>query len=205
MTTYTITGSSTVVGSTAGDTFNLSGTVSNTSLTGSDTTAVAGSDTDQFFAGTMTLTGGVTIDGGVGTDYLYLSYGGTTTLANGQLIVKNIESLSGTLNVTGNSTLDLTGSPTAAMGQINAADPGNFLFTGSSGGGMVRVDADGKGNVRKVMIDPSVVNPADVELLEDLVAAAVSDAQRKAAEAAKGEMSKLTGGLNLPAGFKLPF
>ncbi|MCX5765705.1 MAG: YbaB/EbfC family nucleoid-associated protein [Gemmatimonadetes bacterium] len=77
--------------------------------------------------------------------------------------------------------------------------------TGSSGGGMVRVEADGKGNVRKVMIDPSVVNPADVELLEDLVAAAVSDAQRKAAEAAKGEMGKLTGGLNLPAGFKLPF
>ena len=133
MTTYTITGSSTVVGSTAGDTFNLSGTVSNTSLTGSDTTASAASDTDQFFAGTMTLTGGVTIDGGVGTDYLYLSYGGTTTLQNGQLIVKNVEGISGDLTVKGNSTYDLSGSTaTSVSGNINAVDAGNFLYLGSN-------------------------------------------------------------------------
>lgn len=74
---------------------------------------------------------------------------------------------------------------------------------GSAGGGMVTAEADGKGTVRKVRIDPSVVNPADVEMLEDLVVVAVTDAQRKATELAQAEMQKLTGGLPLP--FKLPF
>lgn len=74
---------------------------------------------------------------------------------------------------------------------------------GSAGGGMVTVEADGKGVVRKVKIDPSVVNPADVEMLEDLVGVAVADAQRKATDLAQGEMSKMAGGLQLP--FKLPF
>lgn len=77
--------------------------------------------------------------------------------------------------------------------------------TGSSGGGMVTVEADGKGAVRRVKIDPSVVNPADVEMLEDLVAVAVGEAQRKATELAHGEMQKMTGGLNLPFPLKLPF
>ena len=75
--------------------------------------------------------------------------------------------------------------------------------TATSGGGMVTVTADGKGQVTKVQIDPSIVNPSDVEMLEDLVLVAVRDAQKKAAELAKDEMGKLTGGLNLP--FKLPF
>lgn len=75
--------------------------------------------------------------------------------------------------------------------------------TGSAGGGMVSVEADGKGEVRRIRIDPSVVNPADVEMLEDLVLVAVSDAQKKAAELAQSEMGKLTGGFDLP--FKLPF
>ena len=75
--------------------------------------------------------------------------------------------------------------------------------TGIAGGGMVTVEADGRGNVRRVRIDPSVVNPNDVEMLEDLVSVAVSDAQQKAATLAKEEMSKATGGLDLP--FKLPF
>ncbi len=74
---------------------------------------------------------------------------------------------------------------------------------GSAGGGMVTAEADGKGTVRKVRIDPSVVNPADVEMLEDLVVVAVTDAQRKATELAQAEMQKVTGGLALP--FKLPF
>ncbi|HXG70895.1 MAG TPA: YbaB/EbfC family nucleoid-associated protein, partial [Gemmatimonadaceae bacterium] len=52
-------------------------------------------------------------------------------------------------------------------------------------------------------IDPAVVQPTDVEMLEDLVLVAVNDAQKKAAELARTEMGKLTGGLNLP--FKLPF
>jgi DNA-binding YbaB/EbfC family protein len=73
----------------------------------------------------------------------------------------------------------------------------------TSGGGMVTVEADGKGQITRVRIDPSVVSSADVEMLEDLVLVAVRDAQQKAADLAKREMSKLTGGLNLP--FKMPF
>jgi DNA-binding YbaB/EbfC family protein len=75
--------------------------------------------------------------------------------------------------------------------------------TGSAGGGMVTVDADGKGQVRRVKLDPSVVSPTDVEMLEDLIVVAVADAQKKAAELAQAEMGKLTGGLALP--FKMPF
>ena len=73
----------------------------------------------------------------------------------------------------------------------------------TSGGGMVTVEADGQGQVRRVKIDPSVVNAADVEMLEDLVTVAVTEAQRHAAELAQQEMGKVAGGLNLP--FKLPF
>jgi DNA-binding protein YbaB len=68
---------------------------------------------------------------------------------------------------------------------------------------MVSVTADGKGQVRSVKLDPSVVNPSDIEMLEDLIAVAVGDAQRKAADLAQEEMRKLAGGLPLP--FKLPF
>lgn len=68
----------------------------------------------------------------------------------------------------------------------------------STGGGMVTVTADGKGQVQRVQIDPSVVNAADVEMLEDLVLVATREAQKKAADLAKTEMAKLTGGMNLP-------
>jgi len=80
---------------------------------------------------------------------------------------------------------------------------GAMTVTANSGGGMVTVDADGKGQITRVRIDPSIVTAADVEMLEDLVLVAVRDAQQKAADLAKTEMSKLTGGMNLP--FKLPF
>ena len=73
----------------------------------------------------------------------------------------------------------------------------------TSGGGMVTVTADGKGQITTVRIDPSVVNASDVEMLEDLVMVAVRDAQKKAADLAKSEMGRLTGGMDLP--FKLPF
>lgn len=77
---------------------------------------------------------------------------------------------------------------------------------GSAGGGMVRVEADGKGTVKKVSIDPAVVNPADVEMLEDLLAVALQEAQRKAKELAEEEMKKAAGGLGLGGlPFKLPF
>jgi DNA-binding YbaB/EbfC family protein len=78
-----------------------------------------------------------------------------------------------------------------------------ITVTGSAGGGMVTVEADGKGNVKKVRLDPAAVNPADVEMLEDLITVATADAQKKAAETAKSEMHVLLGGLNLP--FPLPF
>jgi DNA-binding YbaB/EbfC family protein len=75
--------------------------------------------------------------------------------------------------------------------------------TGASGGGMVVAEVSGTGQLKKLKVDPSVVNPADIEMLEDLVTVAVVDAQTKAQAAAQEEMGKLTGGLNLP--FKLPF
>lgn len=75
--------------------------------------------------------------------------------------------------------------------------------TGTAGGGMVSVEADGKGTVKRVKLDPSVVNPADVEMLEDLIAVAVTDAQKRAQTLQQEEMQRLAGGLSLP--FKLPF
>lgn len=80
---------------------------------------------------------------------------------------------------------------------------GQRSVTGTAGGGMVTVEADGKGTIRKIKLDPSIVNATDVEMLEDLIVVAVSDAQKKANEVAQAEMGKLTGGMNLP--FKLPF
>jgi DNA-binding YbaB/EbfC family protein len=75
--------------------------------------------------------------------------------------------------------------------------------TAAAGGGMVTVEADGKGQIRKIKLDPTVVNAADVEMLEDLILVAVSEAQKKATAVAQEELGKLTGGMNLP--FKLPF
>ena len=79
----------------------------------------------------------------------------------------------------------------------------NMTVSGSAGGGMVTVDANGKGEITKVRVDPSIVNASDVEMLEDLLLVALRDAQQKSAELAKQEMGKLTGGMGLP--FKLPF
>ena len=67
--------------------------------------------------------------------------------------------------------------------------------TATSGGGMVTVTADGKGEVRQVKIDPACVDPRDVEMLEDLVLAAVNQAQARAKELYESEMRKATGGL----------
>lgn len=68
----------------------------------------------------------------------------------------------------------------------------------SSGGGMVTVTADGRGRVREIEIDPTVVDPDDIEMLEDLVIAAVSEAQQRAQQLYQEEMKKLTGGMPLP-------
>lgn len=70
--------------------------------------------------------------------------------------------------------------------------------TGTAGGGMVTVEADGQGTIRKVTIDPKIVDPADVAMLEDLVTVAVVDAQRRAAALQQDAMGDVTGGLQLP-------
>ena len=73
---------------------------------------------------------------------------------------------------------------------------------GSAGGGMVTAEVTGTGQIRQIKIDASVVNPADIEMLEDLIVVAVSDAQKKAQTQAQEQMGQVTGALNLP--FKLP-
>ena len=80
---------------------------------------------------------------------------------------------------------------------------GDVTVVGTAGGGVVSAEADGRGNVRKITIDKSVVNPDDVAMLEDLVTVAVVDAQKKAAAAQEAQMGQITGGMNLP--FQLPF
>jgi hypothetical protein len=76
---------------------------------------------------------------------------------------------------------------------------------GQSGGGFVTVTVNGKGDVRRVKIDPKLADPNEVAVLEDLIVAAARDAKAKADARVQDEMSKLTGGLQLPPGFKLPF
>ncbi|SDG66619.1 YbaB/EbfC family nucleoid-associated protein [Roseospirillum parvum] len=77
--------------------------------------------------------------------------------------------------------------------------------TGSSGGGMLTVTVTGKADVRSVKIDPTLVDPNDVEVLEDLIVAAFADAKAKVEELVKTEMDEVTGGLGLPGGMQLPF
>ena len=78
-------------------------------------------------------------------------------------------------------------------------------LTGESGAGLVKVTLNGKGDLRKVKIDPKVIDPADAEMLEDLITAAHKDAKGKIETASAEEMEKVTGGMQLPPGMKLPF
>jgi len=77
--------------------------------------------------------------------------------------------------------------------------------TGVSGGGMVSVTLNGKGEMRGLKIDPSLLSADEAEVLEDLIVAAHNDAKGRAEAQTQEEMAKLTGGLNLPPGMKLPF
>ena len=79
------------------------------------------------------------------------------------------------------------------------------LVTGQSGAGLVTVTMNGKGAVTGVAIDPSLIVPADKEILEDLLVTALADARAKMEDAVAREMSAVTGGLPLPPGMKLPF
>ena len=77
--------------------------------------------------------------------------------------------------------------------------------TGSSGAGMIEVTLTGKSDVRKIKIDQSLIDPSDPEVLEDLIVAAFNDAKSKVESRVNAKMSEMTGGLQLPPGFKLPF
>ena len=74
----------------------------------------------------------------------------------------------------------------------------NRVVEGSSGGGMITAMVNGRQELLKIKIDPQVVDPDDVEMLEDLVVAAVSQAVEKSKDLAKEEMAKVTGGLSIP-------
>lgn len=78
-------------------------------------------------------------------------------------------------------------------------------IAGQSGGGLVNVVMTGKGQMRKIKIDPKLANPAEIEMLEDMILAALNDAKAKADALIAGETEKMMGGMNLPPGFKLPF
>jgi DNA-binding YbaB/EbfC family protein len=78
------------------------------------------------------------------------------------------------------------------------AELANRQFEGDAGGGLVKAVVNGKTELLNIKIDPSVCRPDDVELLEDMVKAAITSAGNKAREALKEEMTRLTGGMNLP-------
>jgi DNA-binding YbaB/EbfC family protein len=81
------------------------------------------------------------------------------------------------------------------------AEAEQFEAEGSAGGGVVRVVVNGKHEMISIAIDPQVVNPADVEMLQDLVRAATNDAHAKVQEHLKGRMSSVTGGMGIPGLF----
>ncbi len=78
-------------------------------------------------------------------------------------------------------------------------------MTGVAGAGMVEVILSGKNEARRVKIDPSLAGAGELEVLEDLIVAAINDARAKIESRVSEKMSELTGGLQLPPGFKLPF
>ncbi|AHC99746.1 YbaB/EbfC family nucleoid-associated protein [Leisingera sp. M527] len=81
----------------------------------------------------------------------------------------------------------------------------NVMVTGEAGAGLVKATASAKGDLKGLDIDPSIFNGDDKEVVEDLILAAIKDAQAKAAEKAQEEMAKLTESMGLPKDIKLPF
>ena len=92
----------------------------------------------------------------------------------------------------------------AKMGELQE-ELERTVVVGESGGGLVRARCTAKGELTGLEIDPSIFNPDEKEVVEDLILAAIKDAQQKAAAKSKEEMSKLTEGLGLPPGMNLPF
>jgi DNA-binding YbaB/EbfC family protein len=85
------------------------------------------------------------------------------------------------------------------------AELDTIVVEGVAGGGLVKVRASAKGRIIGLTIDESLIDPKDKTMLEDLIVAAFNDARTKADEVAGAQMSKMTSGLPLPPGFKLPF
>jgi DNA-binding YbaB/EbfC family protein len=81
----------------------------------------------------------------------------------------------------------------------------NIIVEGVSGAGLVKATCTAKGELKSLDIDPSIFNGEDKEVVEDLILAAIKDAQGKASDRAQSEMAKLTEGLGLPKDMKLPF
>lgn len=81
----------------------------------------------------------------------------------------------------------------------------NMEVTGESGAGLVKVTITGSHSVRRVEIDPSLMEEDEKEMLEDLIAAAFNDASRRIEETQKEKMASVTGGMQMPPGFKMPF
>jgi DNA-binding YbaB/EbfC family protein len=79
------------------------------------------------------------------------------------------------------------------------------VVEGESGAGMVRVSLSGKGDLKSIVIDPKLADPNEMEMLTDLIVAAHADAKRRLDTTMQAEMAKVTGGLQLPPGLKLPF
>ncbi|WP_372991399.1 YbaB/EbfC family nucleoid-associated protein [Sulfitobacter sp.] len=84
-------------------------------------------------------------------------------------------------------------------------DMHNIIVEGESGAGLVKATCTAKGELKSLDIDPSIFNGDEKEVVEDLILAAIKDAQSKATDRAQAEMSKLTEGMGLPADMKLPF
>ena len=76
---------------------------------------------------------------------------------------------------------------------------------GTSGGGVVKVIASAKGDIKRINLDESLLKPEEKEITEDLIVAAINDAKQKGEVAAEEEMKSVTGGLPLPPGMKIPF
>ncbi|MFY0662179.1 MAG: YbaB/EbfC family nucleoid-associated protein [Shimia sp.] len=81
----------------------------------------------------------------------------------------------------------------------------NIMVVGESGAGLVKATASAKGELKALDIDPSIFNGDDKEVVEDLILAAIKDAQTKASDRAQEELGKITSELGLPADMKLPF
>ncbi len=92
----------------------------------------------------------------------------------------------------------------AKMGEMQES-LGALVVEGRSGGGLITVSLSGKGELKGVKIDPSLLVPSEAEILEDLLVAAHADAKAKVESEMQAKMGEMTAGLSLPPGMKFPF